>query len=79
LIIKRSPTHRRGAANATYYATMDLGYGLGSFIWGAVAEYMGFAAVFYIGALMIVFSIYLYFRVLHTSSHDAVVAELVNG
>lgn len=77
LVIKRSPLHRRGAANATYYATMDLGFGLGSLLWGAIAEYMGFAAVFYIGAMMIVFSILLYFRVLHTESKVELVTELV--
>ena len=78
LIIQRSPVHRRGAANATYYATVDFGFGLGSLLWGAIAEYMGFAAVFYIGALMITFSIFLYFKVLHASSDNETISEPVN-
>lgn len=65
MVLKLSPDNRRGAANATYYATMDLGFGLGSFIWGSVSQYYGFGAVFYTGAIISSFSVLLYFVVLH--------------
>lgn len=37
---------RRGAANATFMVGFDLGIGLGSMIWGAVAELTGYQAIY---------------------------------
>ena len=65
MVLRMSPKHRKGAANATYYATMDMGFGLGAFAWGVVSQYFSFTAVFMICSLLILFSIYLYFRILH--------------
>ncbi len=39
--IIRTPMHRRGAANATFYMFMDLGVGLGSVVWGRIADIFG--------------------------------------
>lgn len=68
MIIKRSPEERMGAANATYYATMDIGFGLGSFVWGTVSQEAGFTAVFIGCAGCAAFSILLYFLLLHTNA-----------
>lgn len=66
IVIKFSPAARRGAANATYYATMDIGFGLGSFIWGGVSQVAGFTMVFLIGAALIALSLLVYFWILHS-------------
>ena len=66
LVIKMSPLERRGAANATYYAAMDLGFGLGSFVWGIVSQLMGFTMVFVCCAGCVLVSILLYYRFLHS-------------
>lgn len=66
IVIKFSPAARRGAANATYYATMDIGFGLGSFVWGGVSQVAGFTAVFLFGAVLIALSLVVYFLILHT-------------
>jgi MFS family permease len=65
IVIKLSSPERRGAANATYYATMDIGFGLGSFVWGVVSQIVGFTAVFLGCALSIVISVLVYFIILH--------------
>ncbi|EAY27263.1 MFS transporter [Microscilla marina] len=47
---------RRGVANATYYAAVDLGIGLGSIILGYVANWASTAQMFQFCALMFVFA-----------------------
>lgn len=64
LVIKLSPPDRKGAANATFYATMDIGFAFGAFLWGAISEVFDFKAVFLIGAGFVVLSIVMYFAVL---------------
>jgi MFS family permease len=65
IVIKLSPPERRGAANATYYATMDISFGLGSLIWGAVSQYFGFTTVFLACATSVVISLIMYYLLLH--------------
>lgn len=65
VVIKLCPPERRGAANATYYATLDIGFGLGSFVWGLVSQMYGFTAVFLICAVCIALSFVIYYLVLH--------------
>ena len=56
--IIRTPMRRRGAANATFYMFMDVGVGLGSVIWGRIADIFGTswiyagAAVFSVSGLI---------------------------
>jgi len=52
IIIKRCPPDRRGAANSTLLASMDIGIGLGAFVWGFVVEISSFAAVCALLALL---------------------------
>ena len=42
---------RRGAANSTFFTAMDLGIGLGSFVWGIVAARLSYPAVFLGGVI----------------------------
>jgi len=67
IVVKLSPPERRGAANATLYATLDIGFGIGSFVWGAVSQFAGFTIVFLGCAFCIVLSALAYFLFLHRS------------
>lgn len=40
------PASRRGAANGTYFTFYDLGFGLGSVLWGTVAHKVGFSLMY---------------------------------
>jgi len=65
LVIRLSPQDSLGAANATFYATMDIGFAIGALMWGAISQAFGFTLVFLIGAGIIGISILVYFVVLH--------------
>lgn len=65
IVIRLSPTERLGAANATYYATLDIGFGMGSFMWGAVSQISGFTAVFISCAVCAILSGIAYYFLLH--------------
>ncbi|QNO15411.1 MFS transporter [Alkalicella caledoniensis] len=65
IVIKLSPPERKGAANATYYATLDLSFGIGSFLWGVVSQIAGFTTVFLACALFVSLSAMAYYFVLH--------------
>lgn len=45
------PFSRRGAANGTFYSAFDLGIGLGSGLWGVVADVWGYSAM-YLAAIL---------------------------
>ncbi|MDD4170010.1 MAG: MFS transporter [Desulfotomaculaceae bacterium] len=47
LAIRHTPPDRRGAATGTYYIAFDLGLGLGTIIWGYVAEAAGYQIMFF--------------------------------
>ena len=46
LVVDRAAPHRRGAAMGTFSSAMDLGIGLGSVIWGVVAQLAGYEAMY---------------------------------
>lgn len=51
-LIKNMPMHKSGIANATYYASMDIAYAIGSILWGVVAMYISYRQVFFIAAMI---------------------------
>lgn len=51
-MLRKIPKSRDGIANALYYSSMDVGYGVGSFIWGVLATAFGYANVFFVAALI---------------------------
>ncbi len=51
-MILTMPDHKKGLANAVYFSTLDIGYGLGSIAWGVIAMSMGYVQVFYFAALL---------------------------
>jgi len=46
LSVSYVPPERRGAATATYFLFLDLGLGLGSVLWGFVAQYLGYELMY---------------------------------
>ncbi|MBI2875124.1 MAG: MFS transporter [Firmicutes bacterium] len=54
------PAHRRGAATGTFYMGFDLGIGVGSIIWGKVAETVGFSNMFLATAIPVAAAIVVY-------------------
>lgn len=46
LAIVAAPAERRGSANATFFSGFDLGIGLSSMMWGAVAQVAGYSQMY---------------------------------
>ncbi len=46
LSVHKMPVHRRGVAGGTTYCMLDLGVGIGSYVWGIVIGAAGFTATF---------------------------------
>lgn len=44
--VRSVPFNRRGAANGTFFSSFDLGIGLGSALWGMVAEHFGYNVMY---------------------------------
>ena len=64
LTIRLSPLSRRGAANATFFASLDIGMGAGSIVWGFVSQYEGFSTIYYGASAVSLISVFLYLFVL---------------
>ncbi|OPZ43091.1 MAG: Inner membrane transport protein YajR [Actinobacteria bacterium ADurb.BinA094] len=52
MTVDRAGPQERGAAMGTYTTAMDLGIGVGSVVWGVVAQSLGFAAMYVAASLM---------------------------
>lgn len=61
LLIRLSPSERRGAANATFFSAMDFGAGIGSIAFGVIAQKIGFQAVFMLCILFVLLAIIEYY------------------
>ncbi len=53
MCVKCAPTERRGAASALYGLANDMGIGLGSVLWGAVIDSVGYTVTFWGGAVVL--------------------------
>ena len=51
--VLKTPHSRHGRANATYYLFMDIGMGIGSLIWGLVADWTGSTGSMFLGCAFI--------------------------
>ncbi|MFZ3102516.1 MAG: MFS transporter [Desulfitobacteriaceae bacterium] len=58
--VLNAPAGRRGAANATYFTFFDLGFGLGSIMWGAVAHAVGFSVMYLLTTVPILCALIFY-------------------
>ena len=70
-----APPKRRGAANATLYAAMDIGIALGSIVLGIVTTKFGFTVAFIITAVMMLIDI-IVFCILHKENRVVAKSKL---
>ena len=77
IAMKLAAPDRRGAANATIFAAMDIGIAVGSIVLGIISTKFGFTATFIMTAIVILIDI-IVFSMLHkepTSTSDQVAEE----
>lgn len=63
ITINRAPLRRRGAANATFLSSFDVGFGAGSLVLGVIADYWGYRATFMVAAAAAVMGLITFFAV----------------
>ncbi|MCF6136299.1 MFS transporter [Pseudalkalibacillus berkeleyi] len=71
LSIQLSPSHRRGAATATFFTLFDIGVGIGSFFLGWVVVQIGYGNMFLLSSLFLIVSYFVYFRSARPMVKDA--------
>lgn len=57
IAVKASPDSRRGAASATFFFAMDIGFAIGTVFWGWAVERMTFSSLYLIAAVFMVLSL----------------------
>jgi len=65
IVIKLCSEKRRGAATSTILAAMDIGIGLGAFVWGVILEVAGFTTVYLASSVCAILSILVYIFFVH--------------
>jgi MFS family permease len=63
-IMRTAPSHRRGAASATYFSALDIGSGVGSIAGGVLAQLFGFPFTFAVYSLFVAFAFLVFLLVL---------------
>lgn len=61
MFINLAPNSQRGTANSTLYTSWDAGVGLGVIFGGMIAEALGYASAFYMGAVVNLFGVIFFF------------------
>lgn len=59
--IKGAPPHRLGLATATYYIFLDVGFGIGPYLFGCLVPFLGYRGLYLMMALVILATIILYY------------------
>lgn len=59
-VIRKCDASRKGVANSTFTAAMDIGMGTGSIVWGAISQRFGFLPVYMLCACCAVISLLTY-------------------
>lgn len=62
MVVQPIPPNRRGAANATFFSAFDLGIGAGSFLWGAVSQWVGYSQMYLWASLPAALGLLIYLR-----------------
>lgn len=77
LIVSLAPPQRRGAANATFLAAMDLGMGIGALAWGAVSQRFGYVYIYSVSIVLSLLAGVAYFIISKSekSQRDVVLQE----
>lgn len=63
LAVRPARADRRGAATSTFFVAFDLGLGIGTIIWGYVAEAAGYRVMYLLTLLPLVFAGLIYYRI----------------
>lgn len=74
ILIRLAPPDRLGAANATYMASIDIGFGAGAIILGFFLQVAGFAIFFLAAALIYLIALVVYLLILvpEMNKHQAI-------
>lgn len=72
IVVSLCKPSRRGSANSTFFSAMDLGIGVGAFVWGIVSQTFGYSAIYYGCIGFMVLSIVAYFKLLARQLNKAV-------
>ena len=59
--IKEAPPHRLGLATATYYIFLDVGFGVGPYLFGSLVPFTGYRGLYLMMAMVILATIILYY------------------
>lgn len=59
--VQYAPSHRRGAATATYFFFFDTGFGIGAFVNGIIQAKTSFQFMFFFSGMIIICTIIVYF------------------
>ncbi|MFA7467265.1 MAG: MFS transporter, partial [Desulfotomaculaceae bacterium] len=51
MAVKNVPPNRRGAANATFFSSFDLGIGIGATMWGVVSKLTDYSLMYLLAAI----------------------------
>lgn len=68
LVIKQVPIERSGAATATFFLMMDLGYGVGSYCLGLFASFSNYRTMYVASAVIALLAIIIYLVFYHRKS-----------
>lgn len=60
MTVRNVSPHRRGAANGTFFSAFDLGIGIGSVTWGAVAQAIGYSSMYLLASIPVGFALLAY-------------------
>jgi MFS family permease len=70
--ISRAPSHRKGAANGTFFSSLDLGYAIGAVLMGAVSSVTSYAAMYRLSSLPLVLLLAIYVTALMRQKETSV-------
>jgi MFS family permease len=70
--VQNSPANRKGMATATFFSFFDLGIGIGAIVFGQIAYWFNYSAIYIAAAISVATAILLYYTVIGKSKVPAV-------
>lgn len=71
LAVQAAPPHRRGVGTSTFFVLFDVGYGIGAYVLGVVAEEAGYAWMYAVGGLVSATMVIVYYVMHHRAKRTA--------
>ncbi|NMA69424.1 MAG: MFS transporter, partial [Desulfitobacterium sp.] len=62
MAVRNVPPERRGSSNATFFVGFDLGIGVGSILWGIIAELVGFQTIYLLAMIPAVIGLFVFLK-----------------